>query len=93
MTAPVPFLAAAVRSVGSLAPFFTAVGREVAKFVDSQHGVPTPVICERGHVRPRISSDEAAVLGDPDRRGDGIACRTRGCDKRAHTLSDLWESP
>jgi hypothetical protein len=96
MTAPVPFLAAAVRSVGSLAPFFTTVGREFRKFVDSQHGVPTAVFCEKCEiVRPRISSDEAEALialGEM-RKPRQIACRTKGCTGHSAPLSDWWESP
>ena len=54
--------------------------------------VPVAVICEHGHVRARISSGEAAVLGNPKLRLGGIACRTKGCDGRARP-KDLWESP
>lgn len=55
--------------------------------------IPVAVICERGHVRARISSGEAAVLGNPRLRRDGIACRTKGCAGRARPAKDLWEKP
>ncbi len=55
--------------------------------------IPVAVLCEYGHVRPRISSSEAAVLGNPKLRRRGIACRTKGCRGHARPLLDLWESP
>ena len=97
MSAAAPDFSAAFKAVGNvfgqLASAVVAAGREVAKVVDSQHGVPITVVCERGHKRTRISGDEAAVLGNPKLRRRGIACRTRGCDGRSHVLSDPWGSP
>lgn len=97
MTAPAPDFSAAFKAIGEafgqVSAAFLAAGKEVAKVVDSQHGVPTAVLCETcGIVRPRISHDEAEVLGNPRLRHRGIACRTKGCAGHSKTL-DLWESP
>jgi len=99
MSAPAPDFSAAFKAVGDVfgqvAAAFAAAGREFAKFIDSQHGVPTPVLCETcGIVRPRISHAEAdalIALGEM-RRPRRIACRTKGCTGHSAPLRDLWES-
>jgi hypothetical protein len=94
--APVPFLAAAVKSIGTLRPWLAAAARELGKLIDSQHGVPSPVLCETCTiVRPRITSAEAQALialGDMHKPRQ-IACRTKGCGGHARPLHELWESP
>jgi hypothetical protein len=74
--APVPFLAAAVKSIGTLRPWLAAAARELGKLIDSQHGVPSPVLCETCTiVRPRITSAEAQALIAPRRHAQAPADR------------------